>query len=241
MESIETYYDTDEQKRWNEYTMTNSKNLQFTAKYPNGQIKVHYSRFSIGSLYENVRWFYENGVIKQRGYYLNSKRDGIFRSYYDNKMLKEISYYSNGNQEGVCITYDVDGKILKTVIYFRGVVMDDILNSRSIYHKMIETYDDTDNQKYTVSKYKEVTLKHPNGVIEQIKYYLNSEINGIFRSYYDNEMLKEISYYLNGRQEGVCITYDVYGKILETNIYFRGVIVDDIFNGRSIYHKMIEL
>jgi hypothetical protein len=57
----------------------------------------------------------------EEGTYHNDKKVGEWKKYFDNGNIQEENYYDeDGDLHGICITYDIDGKILKKETYQYG-------------------------------------------------------------------------------------------------------------------------
>lgn len=50
---------------------------------------------------EFQRLKYENGAIKEEGYLLNDKREGLWRFWYENGDKKQEGYYRKGQKDGL--------------------------------------------------------------------------------------------------------------------------------------------
>ncbi len=60
--------------------------------------------------------YYENGNIKEKGYYINGLIEGEYNTYYENGNIYIRCLYKNGKIKNI-IEYDYNGNILKIFKY----------------------------------------------------------------------------------------------------------------------------
>ena len=59
----------------------------------------------------HIKEYYDNGILKFEGTYLNGERHGEIKSYHDNGILKFEGKYLNGKRNGKGKEYNKDGEI----------------------------------------------------------------------------------------------------------------------------------
>jgi antitoxin component YwqK of YwqJK toxin-antitoxin module len=61
-----------------------------------------------------------NGVVLEEGITINGKREGISRLYYDNGSIKEIGYWKNDLQDSTWQYFDTLNRLICTAEFLRG-------------------------------------------------------------------------------------------------------------------------
>lgn len=86
-----------------------------TKYYDSGETKALYT---IGENQVSVTNFYENGAVKEKGYY-NTKGnpDGVWTSFDANGNKSAQAYYVDGQKEGIWLHFDQSNKTVKQVTY----------------------------------------------------------------------------------------------------------------------------
>lgn len=115
--------------------------------YENGKCKHKYSyieniEFGVGYMIEN---FYENGSIKNIGYWAEGKRVGKFILYYENGRIESIDHYKGGELDGICESWYDNGGLKELANYKEGqrdglfIALDEIgrIKEKSVYNNGI--------------------------------------------------------------------------------------------------------
>jgi len=76
---------------------------------------------------EWVEEHYDNGQLCFRCLYVNRVRQGTTRWYHPCGSLSQITTWINGELHGMDIIYSEEGVILGEILWYRGVVRNDLL------------------------------------------------------------------------------------------------------------------
>ena len=87
----------------------------------NGNSIYAQENFSKNGVYET---FYENGNIKSKGTYLNSKKEGLHQWWYSNGSLEREGLYINGKKDGLYKWWYPNGQLYIEGEYKGGVLID---------------------------------------------------------------------------------------------------------------------
>ncbi len=68
---------------------------------------------------ENIEW-HENGQLKERGNYIDGKKDGLWMAYYKNGQLAAKGNYIDGKENGLWVSYYKNGQLLAKRNYIDG-------------------------------------------------------------------------------------------------------------------------
>lgn len=113
--------DSSQAKYYREYRLDQDSNFIGKVQdfYISGQLQWegHISSMEPFIMEGICRWYYENGILKERGRFVNDERQGDFICYYDNGQIKYSGAYINDNAEGVFIIFDKDGTLLPQELY----------------------------------------------------------------------------------------------------------------------------
>ncbi|WP_165748306.1 toxin-antitoxin system YwqK family antitoxin [Cellulophaga sp. Z1A5H] len=164
-------------------------------------------------LVEEVKWFHENGNLKQIAhYFLNSNiaPDGLqygdYKVYYENGKIYREEHYFMGGLNGISNYYDDNGEIITSCVYENDRPIEGVTNCFTTYKegKLIERkllYEDTNQVAY--EEYRDISDKRNNSIVyynksgeivreKKIKFYPSKKcgyvlgikhIKDIFRSY----------------------------------------------------------
>ena len=67
--------------------------------------------------------YYENGQVKDSGYYKDGLRDGIWQEYYTNGQVKSSGFYINGQKHSGWANYSETGQLLSLKEYRNGQLL----------------------------------------------------------------------------------------------------------------------
>lgn len=76
--------------------------------------------------------FYDNGVRKLKGEYINNIKNGVFKGYYITGNTEYEGFYKDGVKDGVWTFYSNEGKITKTILYKKGEILQEKIYSEEI-------------------------------------------------------------------------------------------------------------
>ena len=81
---------------------------------------------------EKYTFFYNNGVRKAKGEYLENIRDGVYKKYYISGNTEIEGNYKLGKKDGEWVFYSEDGSIIKTILYEDGEIVEEIIYQEEI-------------------------------------------------------------------------------------------------------------
>ena len=185
--------------------------------YESGSLKSQYYESQVKSnLLKNGDYieFFENGIMKLKGYYRNGQKIDLWIEYYDNGGIYSKRYHTQN-----------DSILYNSFIFFKdGSIKEkaQIDNLTEQYNGNFKTY------------YQSGTIKEEGVYIDNIKenlwfsYYENgnilSEINyisgtGIYYSYFETGELMELGYFVNDKKNGLWTKYHK-NKNIKSNIEY---------------------
>lgn len=210
-------------------------NIKLKATYKSGLLTGLFSEYRIsGEIYSERNYLIitENGNPKsilngsckfyqqinkltEEGFYLNNKKDGVWKSYNEGELYKSVTY-KNNLQHGEVIEYK-KGKLRKKYNYYQEYNNDGVILTNIMDGRLEEYYD--------------------NGNISKIENYKKGKRHGFFEEYFDNKNYKSKSEYQNGIQIGKQEYWDVNGnKTYEAE--FKITVLDgvekSIKNGKEL-------
>ena len=160
---------------------------------------------TIGRIYNA----YTNNLIF-KGEFLNNKKNGKGEEYYPNGKLKYEGEYLNGKRNGKGIEYDLERNITYEKEYKNGKLWN------------MKVYDKSNSIENELKKGKGIIKEYRYGSLIYQSQYLNGEINGIVKKFFDNRVLKFEQNYLNGIKHGKGKEYYINGKLEFEGEYFNG-------------------
>ena len=189
------------------------KKMTFTAilNTQNGLQKIKSTNFEIEQLEKIAKvdqkkneeldglWFdyYENGNLREKGYYKNGKVDGLWEEYFEDGQLSIRKNYKNGILDGLYENYHENGN-LEEIGYYNNGKKDGLweiyFEDGQIAHKWPFKNDSFDGN---------VESYYKNGKLSFKGNYINREEDGIFYWYYENGQKNRIRNYKNGKQDGI--------------------------------------
>jgi antitoxin component YwqK of YwqJK toxin-antitoxin module/tetratricopeptide (TPR) repeat protein len=93
----------------------------YTEYFTTGKIRQT-AKYVAGNKEGVQKIFYPNGQPKSVENYFYDKRDGLCTFYYDDGKPERIENYSLDDRNGKCVYYDKTGKVIKTQIYYYGIL-----------------------------------------------------------------------------------------------------------------------
>lgn len=66
--------------------------------------------------------YYENGKLKSEGIYVKGQLNGVWKDYDEEGRIKLQGNYVKDDKEGKWQEFDTSGKVIKTLIYSKGLV-----------------------------------------------------------------------------------------------------------------------
>ena len=67
-----------------------------------------------------VEYFHDNGQLRERGNWINGKRNGLYESFHENGQLKERRNYVYGEQDGLFEVFDRNGNLRGSDMWRNG-------------------------------------------------------------------------------------------------------------------------
>jgi uncharacterized protein len=204
-----------EEGEWIEY-FENGKVFQkknFKAGYEDGMRETYNElgellekkNYRVGVFYEKtLRTEYDERGIKISEHQLNSKRefDGKYTGWYPNGVVKETGFYAKGKEVGEWLEYHESGKLLLKSSFTKA---DEI--TITVYYPSGE-------------KQMEALYRAKGGQVEG---------HGKFSKYYRSGNVELIGNYQEGLEDGEWQYYDLDGKIIKTEIYQKGNLIEKKF------------
>ncbi|MCC7301020.1 MAG: hypothetical protein IT233_00105 [Bacteroidia bacterium] len=141
----------------------------------------------------NVNW-YDNGQMKDEGYYKDGKNHGKFRAWHKNGNLSFESFHDSGLLQGKYVSYYENGQLRYEEIF-------------------------VDGKKEGEGKY-----YSENGSLTHTTTYKDGKRHGPCKTYAKEGYLKNEGVYNNEQQDGTWITYNAQGKVEKMVNYSKGVL-----------------
>ncbi|MBW1296895.1 toxin-antitoxin system YwqK family antitoxin [Aquimarina litoralis] len=171
---------------------------------------LKYYAFANGEKNGLYKRLQNNGMILEKGNYVNDVKEGAFVSFdYSGNKIK-VSNYKNDMLEGTSTYYDRNGKAISSLTYSKDIPVEgkEIKGDEEIFYK-----------NGNISK----IIKTNNDGITETSYNTEKSQNVVI---YDSQRkLKKYEYtLLNYRLNGKVIKYNKEGKIMYTSIFEKGVM-----------------
>ncbi|MCX6292161.1 MAG: toxin-antitoxin system YwqK family antitoxin [Bacteroidetes bacterium] len=155
------------------------------------------------------------GVLKEQGFMLNGKKDGVWREYLDaNGVMSKLIEYKEGKLNGASVTFNATGNITSDETY-----LDDKKNGQR------STYANFGGRLKLLENYKGDVLNgvkkmfYDDGKIQEEGSYKNGQRNGLVRWYRQNGNPTMEYTYENGTLEGPAKVFDENGKLKQEGVY----------------------
>lgn len=189
------------EKRGN-YSDNNLKTGLWIEYYENGLTRSRGSY--INGKKEGVwEYFYMDGSLEQKGEYKNDFPHGLWTMYCTNGKVLKIGTYINGKEDGEFTEYNCEGEIVKKVFYDEGY-------KSGPWFLKIQSFIETGTYKDDMKSGKWQTFYEEN-VLRSTTFYENDLENGRYSMYYFNGNLMISGNYSNGKREGIWSFYDEKG------------------------------
>jgi uncharacterized protein len=218
------YYETGELHK--RVVFENDKIEGFVYEYDKSGRIITQERYSKGNLRSSE---------KINRYSSEKKKVGTWKEFYDNFQIKEEGYYVNGKKNGVFKFYKRDGKLDKMLMYNNGELVEDaeetvMLDIRTTYlknggkiiggykdgtkHGVFREYDDKDELVNSFIYRNGVVIGE--GIINA-----NGFMDGQWVHYFDKGEKKSEGEYKNGLKNGKWTFYFKNGKVEQTGFYIN--------------------
>lgn len=204
-----------------------------------GPTKVYYSSGELleESTYENDKregdWkmYYDNGNVKIDGESKNDKHHGEFVFYFENGKKEFEGRYEEGLQQGQWIEYHKDGRIKIIVLYENGKIkekreMNGVFMDYYITDIPKSEYRYKDGKKHGV-----FTEWYDKGEFKRIQTKSDGPGNEMqWREKLVGQQVKLEGEYRNGEPDGEFNYYNEDGKLIKTEVYEGGELLETIEN-----------
>ncbi len=206
--------------------------------HPNGKISAE-GMMKNGQPVGVWKSYYPDGILKSAGKRKNNKPDSIW-NFYDRKgNLQNSISYRNGMRNGYAMQYDFSNDSNQTIFLKEKILyLNDKKNGKSEYFNPNGSLHKTINFKDGYKHGKEVFYNDTGLIITIVSYHYDNitdseNINridqkgrkqGTWKTFHPNNRIKEIIPYLDGKLHGYKRTYNIKGKLLNTEYYINGKI-----------------
>tara|TARA_B100000686_G_scaffold76341_1_gene82280 strand:- start:4656 stop:6947 length:2292 start_codon:yes stop_codon:yes gene_type:complete len=175
-------------------------------------------------------------IVKEENLSNTEKQtEGSYVTLHDNGMIKEKGKYVNGKKEGEWRSYNSKGQILQLEIYSSGKIED--LKKPGVIQKFA-TYHDNGRVKAqglinNGERDGEWKIFNQKGDLEKVSYFdfgelvveRDTDITKNFISYHDNGRVKEEGKTFHGHRDGKWNFYNENGQLTKTVYYLLGQVV----------------
>jgi antitoxin component YwqK of YwqJK toxin-antitoxin module len=170
---------------------------KFIYYFGDGDIKA-ITHFSQGGTYASTTLYYTRDHVWATGYYLNEKKDSLWRYYDYNGLLLKEERYSNGVAQGAWIVYFGNGKPSDVTSYRNGL-------KHGVWTQYFEE-----------------------GAIQSKATYADGSLEGLMSVYHPNGKLKTSGRYVAGVKTGVWMTYNEEGKGIRKDEFQSGTLIKSV-------------
>ena len=177
-------------------------------------IKILEANLSAGIINGAYKEWYPSGVLKEKGNFVNGKREGLFSSWYPNGKKKKELIYSNDVLDSISFSFFENGMIKKehnqdTDIAFHWEYSDSP-KTLSKYTKQFGKL----NGGY--NKWDEYGRKIEEG------YYGNNKKNGLWHYFDDKGIIYKSGSFVENKKDGLWKIFDEFGRASIENYYHNG-------------------
>jgi antitoxin component YwqK of YwqJK toxin-antitoxin module len=183
------------------------------------------------------KYFWDNGNLKEEGSFLKDKKKGYFKYYDEDGNFKSVEKYDNDNlvvdapetrQMDVRTVYHPNGKPAITATYYKGVPdgirrefdEDGLVVKGYVFANGIVKYEGiTDENGKRQGLWKEYYLT---GELKSQGHYINSNQDGAWKFYFENQKIEVEGVYKNGKKEGAWYWYYPKGALLQEENWSNG-------------------
>lgn len=171
-------------------------------------------QFSYAQADGHFEEFFEDGQLKTEGQYKNKKKDGEWKSYHPNGQLAEVYTYTDGKRNREYTAFFIDGKVSRETKKINNeYITKGYHESGSLFYE--RTIPDGFYKEYLES-----------GVLKIESDYVDGELSGVWKQFYDTGELEWIVHYKSGYREG---DYQHYYK--NGQLKLEGSLKKDKING----------
>lgn len=167
-------------------------------------------------------FYYKNGQLGSKGYYVNNKQDGLWEWWFCNGNKQHEAVFKNGLYVQYRKHWREDGT-LRLVEIINHPCSDTCCDGKRIYYRD----NGTKLIQYSVSSNGEWDGEgfayFPDGKIARKFTYVNGLKQGMCYEYYENGKIEEEGNYINDKEDGKWICRDSTGKMTGYYIYKDGV------------------
>jgi antitoxin component YwqK of YwqJK toxin-antitoxin module len=166
---------------------------------------------------DTCTWYYRNGQISKKAFFIRDKTQGPFVSFYENGQVKERYNYVNGKQHGSQVSFYQNGNI-----YQKYNCTDGVLDG-----ERVEYFEDGNQIRqhglYVNGKPdgKHVYYHSP-GVLYKTEYYKDSLPVDTWLEYNEDGKLQMQQSFSDGLAEGKKLEYDRKGQLYSEEQYHKG-------------------
>lgn len=88
--------------------------------YNDADVKTSEIAFVNGKPEGKITRYFENGQVKETGYYLAGQKHGSWSAYSEKGQLMSTAHFHNGNKDGEWLVWDTDGNLRYKLTYKNG-------------------------------------------------------------------------------------------------------------------------
>lgn len=212
--------------------------------YPTGLLKS-IENYTNGEVTGIVQKYYENGSISTNKNFSNNLLDGLQTTYYPTGVVNTTYEYKTGKENGKEIAHSQNGKLKYDVqvtndkyegefiqYYDNGHIKEkSFFKESEKIGKTLEYYDLPEKViknegSYDKGKFSgEWKSYHNNGNLKEVgSFNKDGNKNGLWKSFYDNNILKSEENYSNGKSDGFLKYYDDSAKLTEEYIFKNDIL-----------------
>ena len=161
-------------------------------------VQIVFSQSQSDTIYKE--YFHGNGQIASKGYLINGKPGGIWKSYHMSGVRRSIGKWENGKLDSIWIFFNHTGDTSKIINYLQG--------KKNGY---VYTY-------YPVLDDAKINLQSK-------ELYLNDQRNGKTYHYYRNGQIKKIIPFIDDIKNGLAFTFDTDSNIISITRYRNNEVI----------------
>lgn len=84
-------------------------------------VSAGYSKIVNGLEEGEWRQYHENGMLKEKRFYIRGVKAGVLKTWWDNGQLQVLYRFKNGEYDGTCFEWNRNGAMIKKMNYQLGV------------------------------------------------------------------------------------------------------------------------
>lgn len=189
----------------------------WTYMFNSGKISTKGYRDQNGYRQGEWIWYHPNGIIEQKGNFINDKWNGPSIAYHENGNLRFEANYKNDSLDGDYLFYSKTGQLTNKVKYKNGK----IVGKETYYH---ENGNISSEYYYNNGIVDSLAIYYyPSGQLNSRVEVKNQERNGNFISYFENGNTDSQGKYIGNEPVGVWKWYYETGELMaEGNFNIEG-------------------